>query len=430
MLDSTRDGFGTIERCRIPKKEDPIKHTIRAGLFFDGTCNNRFNIGLRLKGASEYTDDSYQGEETNISRLEQNYGENKTVNHSFHIYVEGIGTKDGEHDKFEGYLAGVGAAGIIAKVDSGVSKLILHIVNLQGILKKIEYLHLDVFGFSRGAAAARHFAWVIFNNSMLKEKLAANGFAVDRIQIKFIGLYDTVVSYWGPSDLHLDSLSNAERVVQLAAAEEHRKHFPLTNIVSAGTKGLQIFLPGAHSDVGGGYNENGDAVEEELQILDFDRVFGLSDADNAAFKREVLWLLALGWYSQKEINGIDSWNELTVTRHDISNKYSYVPLQLMGRLAAEAGVTISEKLTLAYSIHEKLSEAMIAIDAYANGISHRQVSHPNDWLESKSEMMKDLRHRFLHFSAHYGSKGGAHVPRFSNEGDPIEGHRERDILPG
>jgi hypothetical protein len=311
-----------------------------------------------------------------------------------------------------------------------MNKLVLHIVNLRGIANKLEYLHLDVFGFSRGAAAARHFVWAIFNCSMLKGKLVNNGFSVDKIQVKFVGLYDTVVSYLGPSDLHLDFLSNAERVVQLAAAEEHRKHFPLTDILSAGKKGLQIFLPGAHSDVGGGYNDNADAVEEELQILDLDRLFGLSEADNAAFKREIRWLLALGWYSEKEINGIGAWNELTVTRLGISNKYSYVPLQLMGRLAAESGVTISDDLASVYNIPEALNEAMIAIDAYANSISAKQESHFNDWFESKSEMMKDLRHRFLHFSACYGAKGGAHVPRFSNGGDPIEGHRERDILPG
>ena len=42
-----------------------------------------------------------------------------------------------------------------------------------------------------------------------------------------------------------------------ASAEEHRMHLSLHNINSAKAKGEQYFLPGVHSDIGGGYLDAG-----------------------------------------------------------------------------------------------------------------------------------------------------------------------------
>lgn len=135
---------------------------------------------------------------------------------------------------------------------------------------------------------------------------------VNNVVVKYVGLYDTVASYGvihdnNTSQLHLDSIAIAEKVVQLAAAEEHRLNFRLTNISSA-KNGLQIFLPGAHSDVGGGYVHN--SMEENIHILDFDNSSSLTSTQEAAFDREIKWLIESGWYSRDEIHDITSDNEL------------------------------------------------------------------------------------------------------------------------
>ena len=83
------------------------------------------------------------------------------------------------------------------------------------------------------------------------------------IEIKFAGLYDTVVSivgsqhlFWSGNKSNQRAVSLATKSVHLAAAEEHRKDFPLHTIKSAkdNGKGKEFYLPGVHSDVGGSYN--------------------------------------------------------------------------------------------------------------------------------------------------------------------------------
>lgn len=54
------------------------------------------------------------------------------------------------------------------------------------------------------------------------------------VEVKFVGLYDTVAS-------HGLKLSLAENVVQLAAAEEHRANFRLTYILPLQKAHLEVF---------------------------------------------------------------------------------------------------------------------------------------------------------------------------------------------
>jgi len=434
--ESASGAGSTTEHCKGGIKKDPKQIKIRFRLFFDGTGNNRTNVGLGENGATLIGNDSYFAAESNVSRLEQLITKDKVADHSFSAYVEGIGTQDSGRDIPEGMALGTGLTGVTAKVEAGFENLVSRIVRLPGGVKRIEYVHLDVFGFSRGAAAARNFVYATLMNSgdTLRDRLTAKGFTVGKIEVKFMGLFDTVASYGvvhknDSSDLNLDAVKKAERVVQLAAAEEHRKNFRLTNIASAKKKGLQIFLPGVHSDVGGGYNELGDATEEKLQILDLDGLFGLNNAGKSALEREQRWLLQSGWYSQEEINAVSSFNELTVTRRGISNRYSYLPLLLMSRLAGEAGVAFSPRIETTYPVPEKLKVARKEIDSYVAGVSGGRESHADDWFRSSSPMMKDLRHRFLHFSAFFGSTAGANEPQFTDD-DPVHGRRERIIQNG
>lgn len=136
----------------------------------------------------------------------------------------------------------------------------------------IHHLEFDIFGFSRGAAAARHFANEVLKpgGGLLREVLRpgqfglASGFDWARdARINFIGLFDTVAAIvdprrgdWSPSN-HLNPGINlylpagcARKVVQLTARDERRWNFALNSVAP---EHQEIELPGAHSDIGGGY---------------------------------------------------------------------------------------------------------------------------------------------------------------------------------
>jgi hypothetical protein len=415
--------------CSIPAPEieraPPVEPriSVRASLFFDGTLNNRTNVahGAANGGGGG----SYGNDYSNVSKLENFWSADKAADHSFSFYVEGIGTQNLMGDVPQGMIEGRGITGVMAKVESGIQQLIRRIDAL-GSDKRIDYIHLDAFGFSRGAAAARYFVFAALKRKgkTLLDRLVARGYSVNSVEVKFIGLFDTVASHGfihtdDTRDLELDAISSAERVVQLAAAEEHRKNFALTNIASA-KNGREVFLPGAHSDVGGGYTH--DMAEEDLQVFDIDTSW-LNKAESGALARERAWLVYSGWYTADEIAEPNYWNEIKVTRKGISNRYSRIPLHLMGRFAAESGVIFASRMRVVHPVPKALSTVEAAIDSY---VASGAASSPGDWWRDNSELMKALRHGYLHFSASYG---GANQPKWTND-DPIYGARQRVIFDG
>lgn len=175
------------------------------------------------------------------------------------IYIEGIGTNNGVDDPFLGKADGLRGTGIVPKVHKGLCELIKKVesgVSRAGT-KKIDFVHIDAFGFSRGAASARYFVYLAVVNVhwQVQKQLTGQGYEVGSVKVKFVGLFDTVAAFGlkhknDTADLQLDSIRNSEKVVQLAAGEEHRANFRLTNINSAAGNGREIFLPGVHSDIG------------------------------------------------------------------------------------------------------------------------------------------------------------------------------------
>lgn len=112
------------------------------------------------------------------------------------------------------------------------------------------YVTLNVFGFSRGAAAARNFVHLantqpeLFKNAELDKdwNFAKNNPSKQNgVSVNFVGLFDTVASYGkdlnfsnDTEQLHLNFDSGyANKVVHLVALDEYRANFPLTNINSA-----------------------------------------------------------------------------------------------------------------------------------------------------------------------------------------------------
>ena len=137
------------------------KTTLEIGVFFDGTLNNRYNVVSRMR-----EDGSYQNALSNPALLYDRYKNGPTYNEpnacggvgrAFRsIYVEGPGSARGEEDDNAGFAFGQGATGVESRVLWGFRQ-VLRQIGLMGGAPALEKVVLDVFGFSRGAAAARHF---------------------------------------------------------------------------------------------------------------------------------------------------------------------------------------------------------------------------------------------------------------------------------
>ncbi len=148
----------------------------------------------------------------------------------------------------------------------------------------VQQIYVSVFGFSRGAAAARAFAnWLVALcklDAMLLKKpgLTLGGFPVN---FDFLGLFDTVASvglantlntadgHWGWADAEVSLCVPRDftECLHLVSAHEVRRSFPLDSISvdgSLGSKRDEIVYPGVHSDVGGGYypKEQGKGKDE------------------------------------------------------------------------------------------------------------------------------------------------------------------------
>ena len=402
------------------EKEEEIKSVkIRISMFFDGTLNNKFNTEHRLSDDDIYkenkkTDNSYENDLTNVAIMEKYIADAAGYDNTLSCYIEGPGTINDEDDKFFGYALGTGKSGVVKKVRKAIDESINKIKNsVKDTELIIEEISIDVFGFSRGAAGARYFIHEALDSGKkpIKEELISKGFKVKKIKIKFAGLYDTVSSHGviysnDVSDLKLRSVFHADKVIQLAAAEEHRERFSLTTIDSAGFNGRQIYLPGVHSDIGGSYV---DGSSEEFIIY---KSYSKKKAEN-----EMDRLIDSGWYKKNEINlevkkqkrhhTSITKAKLLVSKKNIGNKYSRIPLNIMGDFAGETGINLNGEFSSQCVIPGDLSKAKQIIDKY---ISDEKKSEPSDW-SSNDEWHKELRSGYLHFSSKYSI--GLN-PRFNN----------------
>lgn len=280
-----------------PKKLLPVYLTI--GLFTDGTLNNFDNIqefrkrvqseciapmqdGVLLandcqKRLALLMGESYANQPTNIVKLFELYSEGKETkenvkNVTFKIYQSGVGTQSGEQDSIVGMSTGLGGTGVQAQVRKAFKKIAAR-VRLTVGFAPVAQMNFDLFGFSRGAAASRYAANEIKlgRNGLLGEAFRKEGlFWPDQIKIRFMGLFDTVAAIVNPFVLDFSAgnssnlpiniglqSSDVEKVVHLCAADECRANFALNSVRSSHdacpNNFREIFLPGAHSDVGGGY---------------------------------------------------------------------------------------------------------------------------------------------------------------------------------
>lgn len=384
---------------------------IIASIFFDGTNNNRNNTEQRLGNTDIYKkmwekDGSYDNYYSNIAIMEKmkiNDPKSRIVSK----YIEGEGTEDNQKGDIQGAGFGSGKTGIPVKVEKGTTEIIAEINKaFRNDEEFVKELIIDVFGFSRGAAAARSF--INTQKASLQKK-----YLEAEIKYRFVGLFDTVSSYeaegnfgaFGSAmshnfdndveELQLELGGIAQKIVHLTAADEYRENFALTNIDSSILAGIgyELELPGAHSDIGGGYDET-----EHIEKRYINR-------DGSPTKKQ--WI-EQGWYTEEQVIGQSGKNDPINFNgiRKLKNSYQFIPLSIMMELAKKNGVTFKtfdSKIGFEkFKVIPELENIKDALQKYALA---------NDGAVKKTvrlqpfNQLKFLRNKYLHVSANKSAVG-------------------------
>ena len=519
------------------------------GMFFDGTGNNRFNSESlyytkvkgnndRIKSSEIPTQlsftltpekikekdiskinisnrDSYWNPYSNIVKLHDLYKEKsetdlrtKKNKYTLKQYVEGIGTEKYKEDSVGGSSIGRGDTGVIAKVERGIKDLVKEKIAPLPKDKKIYKIVFDVFGFSRGAAAARHFcnevkkpayyvtrtkrdpydkydrnariltdekdlvkhAGGILGAELNKIGLKPYEETYNNIEIRFLGLFDTVVSdlvvkenigykltpffngipiiaqeYLEDIKTNISGLG-IKKVFQIRANDEWRANFAYTPTED----GYTLYMLGAHSDIGGGYAE----LDKYTSILGFfdatkggEEIFKQQEKiqkyfiDNNYCKENEIWFEKIyehtsGFYiesSPTETTPIYekiSGHYILKTSRYISNKYSLVPMYVMLQKAIDHGVPFYKnykeaadddadvKNSFEHEIPDTEEFKMLR-EYLKKMLDVSKDESKKSYSLSSTEMFKHIRNRYVHLSSHYagldtlGHKDGDH--HFSGE---------------
>ncbi|WP_337058350.1 phospholipase effector Tle1 domain-containing protein [Pseudomonas sp. USHLN015] len=459
------------------KKED-IGITLRLGLFFDGTGNNQANSALteqcRREDRQQFDeealsalishcarygyrdpdeggffrkvpDNSYGNAPSNVAHLSRLYQDNTTIRLGpeadtgyVPVYLEGIGTTSGGSDSLlPAQASGRGDTGILHRVAQSPDQIRGQIRRFletnPGI--QIRALEFDLFGFSRGAAAARHFANEVLkpDGGLLAEVLRggqgglARSFDWQRdTRLNFIGLFDTVAATvdplrgdWSPANADNPGINLylppgcARKVVQLVAGSERRWNFALNSVAP---HHQEISLPGVHSDIGGGYPP---LMEERLLAsqprLASERPGQPLDATPAWLEaqHEVSRLQSLGLPGDGEIR-INAWpvqgthadQERTglqalvgvVLQRKVRGELSRVALRAMRELGVKHGVPfdVINDDDQRFELPADLRPIAEKILAYVQGAPSRL----------NADDQRHLWARYIHLSAHWTPSKG------------------------
>jgi len=154
---------------------------------------------------------------------------------------------------------------------------------------KLLGMKLFIYGFSRGAAAAR--AFVSWLNWLLTEHEGVLGLKVNElwlpVSVEYLGVIDTVASVgladivpgaqghmgWADGTQQLPGNGLVKRCLHIVASHEQRLSFPLESIRRESGEypenSVEVIYPGVHSDQGGGYprGAQGKAIGDDDRLL-------------------------------------------------------------------------------------------------------------------------------------------------------------------
>lgn len=138
-------------------------------------------------------------------------------------------------------------------------------------------LHVSVFGFSRGAYAARVFCALVgycgvpvtgsFYDAVRRtenqdigavNKAIADGSFIVRPEIDFLGVFDTVAMTDVCHGVRIERLPhNVKYACHAISFNERRTFFPLLRFAPGQPNVEEVWFLGSHTDIGGGYRKRG-----------------------------------------------------------------------------------------------------------------------------------------------------------------------------
>ncbi|MDQ9009802.1 DUF2235 domain-containing protein [Acinetobacter gerneri] len=401
----------TVSTNKPPNSSVPLTvKPIVVNVFFDGTKNNLYNTDARkyFKALIEKERDKYESYENDYSNIAhlftQRYGEN---GENIWVYVEGIGTKQYTTDDTQGFAFGSGDYGIIMRTHKDAISLIRkRFEKFNGNSIRPSSLIFNVFGFSRGAAAARHFIHYCKISDPFFPFWKINRFST---QFRFVGIFDTVSSFSyhysakpnfnDVDELNLDfkALSTDDKknikVFHITAADEYRGYFSLTDITAAlkGKYGYEVSMDGAHSDIGGSYPS------------------GLKDSYYFKTPEMKAWFFEKGFYFEKDdeiksviTNTKDSFGpEFQAQRkNSIPNDYHKISLRTMRLMTQKYA-----KIQFGQEILNHESKGLVGTLIELMNLHPSFVLKNHVWGKRDDLCVKDkakvqkLRHEYLHWSA-------------------------------
>lgn len=366
---------------------------MRIGVFFDGTGNNKEN-------------DFPKGKASNIAKLFEKYQKKefvqKEIKYSKH-YENGVGTIDGvDEDDYESSGLALGEGGM-QRIHNAL-KEVSSFFDEKPCAK--EFI-VDVFGFSRGAAQARHFVNEIHDRA-----------AGPNVKVGFVGLFDTVGSFvdgWlGAAGLKEDKAgdninraewyvesgtrtrvvnpylgitiqepyykkiiqdynfnlnsSSADYIEHFTANDEIRENFPLSSVKPTGGGFInEKGFIGVHSDIGGGYSNEPEDTDIKNYLIKISRTQMVSrysyqtitfvEADELASIKDKY--IKQGYTLTERTRGYDKW--LYGTKK-VTKELANVYLHLMHLKAVTCGVPFdSLPDDVEHSIPDDLSDYGLAI---------------------------------------------------------------------
>lgn len=318
-----------------PVVETPhaARRQLQVGVFFDGTGHHK-DVDRQL------TDRDV----TNIGKLHDLYRD-EPGDYVRRIYVPGPGAigavEQTPNGRTEAEASVVGLA-FATGPEGGQARIRLAKTYLRRVLNAhpdVDRITFDVFGFSRGAALARHFVNLI-HDGLPGVRIPASV----ALEVRFLGLFDTVGSFYWPGNddegtfnLHLHG-GSAQRVVHYTARHEIRVNYPLSSLKDANGRlpgnFSEIELPGAHGDVGGGY-ENPDKDFANVEQLPVRLRANLALAGDAAIRRAQEEAAKRGRYIRVQ------YPDVVEVEHRYTRKeLSRVALRKMHEQALAAGVPL------------------------------------------------------------------------------------------
>ena len=287
----------------------------------------------------------------------------------------------------------------------------------------------------------------------------------NNIEIRFLGLFDTVVSdlvvkenigykltpffngipiiaqeYLEDIKTNISGLG-IKKVFQIRANDEWRANFAYTPTED----GYTLYMLGAHSDIGGGYAE----LDKYTSILGFfdatkggEEIFKQQEKiqkyfiDNNYCKENEIWFEKIyehtsGFYiesSPTETTPIYekiSGHYILKTSRYISNKYSLVPMYVMLQKAIDHGVPFYKnykeaadddadvKNSFEHEIPDTEEFKMLR-EYLKKMLDVSKDESKKSYSLSSTEMFKHIRNRYVHLSSHYagldtlGHKDGDH----------------------